>query len=195
MGRKPTDPSLPRVSPPRAPRVVYFPVNGGLDFSETDGHGSTAANLALSGNFAGNDADFAKLAYSSHAQALFGKAALTASREQKLPAGCSLLVRASGQAASGALISNEQFALGGVNSVRGYYEGDQYGDCGWSGSLELRSPYLASTGGGISGFVPAWLRASVFTDCGQRILLEPTSGTDSSLLALGCGLWAFGQYQ
>ena len=103
--------------------------------------------------------------------------------------------RASGQAASGALISNEQFALGGINSVRGYYEGDQYGDCGWSGSLELRSPYFEAQVAGISRFVPAWLRASVFTDCGQRISARIASGTDPTFLALGRGLWAFGQRQ
>lgn len=167
--------------------VLYFPINGGLDFSETDARGSTAASLALSGNFAGSDAQFAKLSYSSRAQSLFGKAALTASREQKLPVGCSLLVRASSQAASGALISNEQFALGGVNSVRGYYEGDQYGDCGWSGSLELRSPYLEPQVAELARFVPAWLRASVFTDGGQRILLASASGTDPVLWLWGAG--------
>jgi hemolysin activation/secretion protein len=167
--------------------VMYFPLNGGLDLSETDARGSTAASLVFSGNFAGSDAEFAKLAYSRRAQAIFAKAALTASREQKLPAGCSLLVRASGQAARGALISNEQFALGGINSVRGYYQGDQYGDCGWSGSLELRSPYLETQVAEIARFVPAWLRASVFTDGGQRILLESTSGTDPVLWLWGAG--------
>jgi len=178
--------------PATSARVNYFPVNGGLDFSETDGRGSTSANLALSGNFSGNATNFARLAYSSQAPSLFGKAALTASRLEMVPAGCSLLVRVNGQAATGALISGEQLALGGVNSVRGYDEGDQYGDCGWAGSLELRSPYLATQAAVISGFVPAWLRASVFTDCGQRIFLEPAGGAHSSLWlwGAGCGLSA-----
>jgi hemolysin activation/secretion protein len=167
--------------------VVYFPVNGGLDFSETDAQGATAANLSLAGNFAGSDAAFAALAYSTHAQAVFGKAALSASRERKLPAGYSLFLRAGGQAASGPLINNEQFAVGGINSVRGYYEGDQYGDCGWCGSVELRSPYLTAPVAALSGSVPGWLRASVFTDCGQRLLLEPMAGADSSLWMLGAG--------
>ena len=107
---------------------------------------------------------------------------MTASREQKLPAGCSLLAQA-GQAATGALISNEQFALGGINSVRGYYEGDQYGDCGWNGSLELRSPYLETRVADVSQFVPAWLRASVFTDWARDFCLRPST-TSSSLLAM-----------
>jgi hemolysin activation/secretion protein len=167
--------------------VVYLPVNFGVDFSETDTHGATMANLTLSGNFTGSDADFAKSAYATNARALYGKAVLTASREQKLPAGCSLLARAGGQAATGALISNEQFALGGINSVRGYYEGDQYGDCGWTGSLELRSPYFQAQVAGISKFVPAWLRASVFTDFGQSILLEPANGANPGTWLWGAG--------
>jgi hemolysin activation/secretion protein len=71
--------------------------------------------------------------------------------------------------------------------VRGYYEGDQYGDCGWCGSVELRSPYLTAPVAALSGSVPGWLRASVFTDCGQRLLLEPMAGADSSLWMLGAG--------
>jgi hemolysin activation/secretion protein len=177
--------------PATSANVVYFPINLGVDFSETDDHGSTAASLVLAGNFTGSDADFAKTAYSTHAEAIYGKANLTASREQMLPSGCSLLARAGGQAATGALISNEQFALGGINSVRGYYEGDQYGDCGWNGSLELRSPYLEARVADVSKFVPAWLRASVFTDCGQGFLLEPSAASSSFWLwSAGFGLSA-----
>jgi hemolysin activation/secretion protein len=173
--------------PAASTTVIYIPVNGGLDFSEMDGQGATAANLSVAGNFAGSDAAFAALAYSSRAQAVFGKTALTVSREEKLPAGYSFFVRAGGQAASGPLINNEQLAVGGLNSVRGYYEGDQYGDCGWSGSVELRSPYWGAQIAALPGYVPAWLRASVFTDCGQRILLAAPDGTEPSLWLLGAG--------
>lgn len=171
--------------------VVYFPVNLGLNFTESDPGGSTAAGLELSGNFTANNGDFAKAAYSTNAQALYAKAILSANRDQKLPAGCSLFVRANGQAATGALINDEQFALGGINSVRGYYEGDEYGDCGWSGSLELRSPYFQTQVAGISRSFPTWLRASVFTDGGQRFLLEPNSAAaTASLWSTGLGLSA-----
>ena len=52
------------------------------------------------------------------------------------------MLRANGQMATGALISNEQFSLGGLNSVRGYFEGDVFGDAGWTTSAELRTPYI-----------------------------------------------------
>lgn len=167
--------------------VLYFPVNMGLDFSETDAHGSTAGNLALSGNFTGNHASFSKLAYSPAARAVYGKALVTASRDQTLPRGYSLLLRGSGQAATGPLINNEQLAVGGVNSVRGYYEGDQYGDCGWTGSVELRTPYLATEFSGITRPLPTWLRASIFTDFGERYLLDASGGVPSSLWLWGAG--------
>lgn len=173
--------------PAASSTVVYIPVNGGLDYSETDAQGATAANLSLAGNFAGSDTAFAALAYSSRARAVFGKTALTVTREEKLPAGYSFFLRAGGQAASGPLINNERLAVGGVNSVRGYYEGDQYGDCGWSGSVELRSPYWGAQIAALPGYVPAWLRASIFTDCGQRMLLAAPDGTGPSLWLIGAG--------
>ena len=88
------------------------------------------------------------------------------------------------------MISNEQFPIGGINSVRGYYEGDDYGDAGWFGSLEVRTPYFETRVASISDFVPAWARASFFVDSGQRYLLDAPAGTSSvrSLLGAGFGL-------
>jgi len=51
--------------------------------------------------------------------------------------------KVSGQVANSPLISNEQFSLGGMQSVRGYFETQALADDGFSGSLELRSPRLA----------------------------------------------------
>ncbi|WP_255416796.1 BamA/TamA family outer membrane protein [Thiohalobacter thiocyanaticus] len=48
-----------------------------------------------------------------------------------------------GQLAGQPLISNEQFAAGGAESVRGYYESQQLGDDGVSATLELYTPSLA----------------------------------------------------
>jgi hemolysin activation/secretion protein len=54
--------------------------------------------------------------------------------------GIGLEVRAQAQLADQALISNEQFSLGGATSVRGYYQSEQLADMGVAGSLELLSP-------------------------------------------------------
>ncbi|MDE2401315.1 MAG: ShlB/FhaC/HecB family hemolysin secretion/activation protein [Burkholderiales bacterium] len=50
---------------------------------------------------------------------------------------------ADAQIASGPLASGEQYSLGGVDSVRGYYDAEQAGDMGWATRLELISPVWA----------------------------------------------------
>ncbi len=117
---------------------------------------------------------------------------LALTRDPKVFKDWSLLVRASGQAATGPLISNEQFALGGLNSVRGYFEGDEYGDAGWFGSVEARTPFLVARVPTWADFAPVWVRGLVFVDYGQRFLLDSDAGGDPtrSLLGTGFGLSA-----
>ncbi len=54
--------------------------------------------------------------------------------------GTALALDLRGQWTPQALISNEQFATGGRDSVRGYYEGEILGDYGVQASAEWRSP-------------------------------------------------------
>lgn len=63
--------------------------------------------------------------------------------EHDLPMEFQLASRLSGQLADSPLISNEQFSLGGMQSIRGYFETQALADSGFTGSLELRSPRLA----------------------------------------------------
>ena len=83
--------------------------------------------------------------------------------------------------------ANEQFALGGVNNVRGYFEGDEYGDAGWFGSAEVRTPFITARVPSWSAFVPAWVRGSIFVDGGQRFMFDRIAGLDSSKSLLGAG--------
>lgn len=50
--------------------------------------------------------------------------------------------RLSGQYTAEPLISNEQFSVGGMGTVRGYFESEALGDFGLTYSLEARSPWL-----------------------------------------------------
>ena len=52
--------------------------------------------------------------------------------------------KVSGQISADPLISNEQFTIGGADSVRGYLEAEDLGDVGILGSIELRTPHLHS---------------------------------------------------
>jgi hemolysin activation/secretion protein len=65
-----------------------------------------------------------------------------AQHERALPLGTRLAVRLAGQYTTEPLISNEQFSIGGVLSVRGYLESEELGDYGFSASAELRTPSL-----------------------------------------------------
>jgi hemolysin activation/secretion protein len=90
-----------------------------------------------------------------------------------------LSARANGQWANEPLISNEEFGAGGVNSVRGYHEGEVFGDTGWHLSLEQQTPPVIV--GVIGKGIPLTVRGSIYTDFAQTYLLDPQGrpGTDT----------------
>lgn len=95
-----------------------------------------------------------------------------------------LSFRANGQWASEPLISNEQFGGGGVGSVRGYHEGEVFGDTGWRISLEQQTPpYLI---GMIAGHIPLTVRGSIYADYADTYLLEP-QGRKGNVALWGTG--------
>ncbi len=178
--------------PPRKTEVNYLPLNFGFSFADASPKATLFASVVLSANFLGNDSDFVAASYTPEAQAEYAKAVFALSYDRKVFNDWSLLWRLNGQAATGPLINNEQFAVGGINSVRGYYEGDEYGDVGWFTSAELRTPYLATEAGVVDGFTPVWLRGSIFLDAGQPIYLDdvPWVAPDRFLWSTGFGLSA-----
>lgn len=90
-----------------------------------------------------------------------------AQHERPLLWGTRAFVRAAGQFATDPLISNEQFAVGGADSVRGYLESDEMGDNGAHGTFELRSPQL------IHWDQLQQFYAFAFHDAGVLGILEP----------------------
>jgi hemolysin activation/secretion protein len=113
-------------------------------------------------------------------------------RVQNLPGDWSAVLNVNGQWASEPLISNEQFALGGTSGVRGYQEGEQYGDTGWRTQFDLRAPpinvgYFPTE----QGDVPANLRVSWFMDYGQANLFDRPDVTGGQLSQWGTGVGFF----
>lgn len=113
-----------------------------------------------------------------------------ASHEQALWGGSVLVGRIAGQWTGSPVISNEQFAMGGAESIRGYLESAQLGDLGVSGGLELRSPSFHQWfGGSIDRLV-----AVLFADAGIVSILEPLPDQNDvltssvSLSSWGAGL-------
>jgi len=72
---------------------------------------------------------------------------IEAGHNQEIGAGMQLDARLTGQWSGNPLISNEGFSLGGMSSVRGYYESESLGDYGVAYQLELRAPDLAEAFG------------------------------------------------
>jgi hemolysin activation/secretion protein len=68
------------------------------------------------------------------------------SRTQVLPQGWSAFVSFAGQLANQPLVSSEQFAIGGMATVRGYLDAEALGDNGVRGRLELHTPAMTGTG-------------------------------------------------
>jgi hemolysin activation/secretion protein len=102
----------------------------------------------------------------------------------------SLLTRVGGQISGQPLVAQEQFALGGFNTVRGYFLAEQLVDYGFLTSLELR-------------YMPGWLIDSnllgrltlhVFGDYGNGGIFDPLPEQQSrvELASLGAGMRAIG---
>ncbi len=103
-----------------------------------------------------------------------------------LPYGMEIFSRISGQKADSPLISNEQFSLGGMQSVRGYFETQALADDGLMGSIELRSPHLLP---GNRDIVDK-LQAVIFVDGGRGWIQNalPGNSKGSELASTGLGM-------
>jgi hemolysin activation/secretion protein len=99
--------------------------------------------------------------------------------------GAQVYVHFTGQWAPDPLVSNEEFSVGGLSTVRGYYESETLGDYGIAGQFELRSPPLLKGLGSLYE-----LRVLAFYDegySGIRAAL-PGQASDYSLASTGGGL-------
>ena len=105
-------------------------------------------------------------------------------RDQALYHGWHLALRADAQWASEPLISNEQYGNGGIAGVRGYREGEVFGDRGWKLTSELKTP--VHTVGMINRSERLTVRSSLFMDYGETYLLDP-NGRDGSARLWGAG--------
>jgi len=103
----------------------------------------------------------------------------------KFPGDWRLGARVSGQLASGPLISNEQFAAGGLDSVRGYFESQELGDDGASVQIQATSPSLLASKGLVDE-----LRLFAFSDGAALRIRDPLSAQKAStyLVSVGGGV-------
>ncbi len=131
----------------------------------------------------------AGIAYTPEASSHYVTLQLGADRIQTIYKDWSVRLHADGQWANGPLFSNEQYALGGSASVRGYDDGEFYGDTGWRFTIEPQTP-LFNIGmvGNEGSETPLWLRSSVFMDYGAAFLLKkPPAGSPDHARLWGVG--------
>ena len=109
----------------------------------------------------------------------------------KLPKDWVIQAKLGAQVANGPLLNVEQFAMGGVDSVRGYLESNNFGDNGVLASVELRTPPLNKFVN--TEFFKTSFRefyAFTFFDSARVSIYEPLPGQTktSDLSSVGLGL-------
>lgn len=124
----------------------------------------------------------------SGARSSFQVINLNASHRQKIYGGWGLMGRLQAQLASGPLVPAEQLVVGGVASVRGYFEGEEAGDGGVLLRTELNSPVWVNNGLGWMGLA--------FFDRAQlhRIDALPGERKRTQMGSVGLGLRLDGPY-
>lgn len=109
---------------------------------------------------------------------------------QQMPWDMRMVARAGGQISHAPLISNEQFAAGGMQSVRGYHQTEQLGDDGVNLSVEWQSPKLVPDSWEFS----QELRAHSFIDYAYLNIQSPLPGNPDHYVLAGAGVglrWQF----
>ena len=109
----------------------------------------------------------------------FTKLNLDTARIQNLSENFYLFLRAGGQYSPSPLFTAEQYALGGIDSVRGYNQAQFLGDQGYSLSAEMRwLPFEERRD----------VQFSAFLDHGGARILQPSPGVTSSASLTGAGV-------
>ncbi|WP_334108140.1 ShlB/FhaC/HecB family hemolysin secretion/activation protein [Methylobacillus sp.] len=152
--------------------IKYLPFYAGYDSTLQTTSTTTQLNLGLTFAIRGLVSDeeaFFNKKNALHTESSFAHLRGDLKHTYRLPKDWQAMGRLSGQAATGQLISNEQFFLGGADTVRGYYEATAVGDKGLFGVAELRTPSLTRWLGMDSGE----LYASLFYSAGYTSVFYP----------------------
>jgi hemolysin activation/secretion protein len=169
--------------------ITYLPMVIGWDGSTREEFSTTKANVGFnfhSRQFIGSDAEFADKAYKAHANYGYLKGGFE--RSDILKSGFGWNLRTSWQIATAPLISNEQFFIGGADTVRGYTESVAAGDSGVSATFELVTPNLIAphAPGGFGAMDE--LKTLIFLDAGSVKLIQPYDPNSENIQLVGVGL-------
>lgn len=169
--------------------ISYMPFSMAYDSTLQTTKTTTQMNLGLTFAIRGvmsDEEDFFNKKNRLHTESSFAYLRGELKHTYRLPRDWQLFGKLAGQAATGQLISNEQFFLGGADSVRGYYEATAVGDKGLYGVAEVRTPSLAPWMGMSTGE----LYASLFYSAGYTSVYYPGPSERErlDLASVGMGL-------
>jgi hemolysin activation/secretion protein len=173
--------------------ITYLPFSVAYSASLADSTGVTQFNAALNFVFRGLVTDreefFAKGGNRADVKGNYVCLTPGIERNQRLPAGMGLRIRLDGQLSDQPLISNEQYAAGGMENVRGYYESEASGDNALHISAELAAPDLAKKAGlgEKSQFIPY-----LFYEYAAVQVKQPSPGQTADFYLQGTGAGARG---
>ncbi len=123
--------------------LVYYPFTAGYSAGWVHGkESSTELNLGVTFSIreTADELEFDNNRFNARGSFIYLRGDLA--HTQELPGGAQLYGKVQGQASSQPLVNSEQFAGGGLGTVRGYREAEALGDDGFFGTVELRSPSL-----------------------------------------------------
>jgi hemolysin activation/secretion protein len=168
-------------------RVTYFPITldyfGSVTTEDAETNFGTGLVFSLR-QPASSDRRFDEKRFGARRNFAYVTGEL--SRLQKLPEDIQVYGRFRTQLAQQPLISNEQFSLGGVDSVRGYLEGEELGDYGVAFQSEVRSPSL----GPLVAQDLNELRFYGFFDIGQAGIVDPLPEQEQTFFLNSFGMGA-----
>jgi hemolysin activation/secretion protein len=141
--------------------------------------------IAFNFNFRGtvdNEQEFADKRFEGRASYAYLRGLF--SHEETWASDWGMAVRGGWQLASRPLVSNEQFIIGGVNTVRGYLEAAALGDDGFNLTLEGRTPnYAKHLADGLDE-----LRLLAFIDGGSVYIQQPLPSQKANFTLAGTGI-------
>ncbi len=172
--------------------INYLPLSFRWDANRQDKYGRTDIGFNYSPNLwhSGNRANIQSVAGSTKSSGYWNILGGSLAREQAIGHGWKASIRADGQWSSEPLISNEQFGAGGIGGVRGYSEGESFGDTGWRIFSEIKTPPSLLGPIDTGSKTQLTLRGTVFMDYAETYLLDPQFGQAGRTRLWGTGAGA-----
>ncbi len=171
--------------------ITYMPLVAGWDGSFSTAERETRVGVSFNFHMmglVGTEQQFADKRFKGRPNYAYLKGSF--SHKETWSEGWSAQARGNWQLAGQALVSNEQFSIGGVDTVRGYFDSAASGETGMALTLEASTPNLLTTAA--ASDAPGWVsdvRLLAFADQGWVTVVDPLfANARFELSSYGLGL-------